>query len=207
MFEKSMIASLVLGLALVGAPAKTEAAAGKLVDCAKVDGPMERLACYDKTMKNILTGGERPQGNWQVNVEGKNVYMSIASSEIMVRSVQMSGKAKLLHLRPTLWLQCEDNKTSGYIDWGIFIDDGGLAEIKSAFDNQPYGKAELAISKDFKRTGTWDAGRVIGFMKEGADKSLFRVQVTPYSEKPITAQFRIQGMGDAMKPLREACGW
>jgi len=35
----------------------------------------------------------------------------------------------------------------------------------------------------------------------------FLTQITPYGENPVMATFDIQGLKEAIKPLRKACGW
>lgn len=213
MFRKSLV-SLVTGLALVslGAPAQA-GDMSSLINCSNIPDDGKRLACMDRVAKTASLKRQTAAGGWKTNVEetadgkGHNVYLSLASEDVLVRSVQLTGKKKLLRLRPMMWLQCEDNVTSGYIDWGIFIDDGSRADIKSAFDNEPFRTAELAIAEGYKRTGTWQTKQAINFMKAAVGKNIFRVQITPYSEKPITAQFHIKGIEEAMKPLRQACSW
>lgn len=33
------------------------------------------------------------------------------------------------------------------------------------------------------------------------------VRFTPFNESPVTAKFNITGLEEAIKPLRDSCGW
>lgn len=47
----------------------------------------------------------------------------------------------------------------------------------------------------------------IDLIKRLLEVDTYVAQVTPYSENPITAVFEINGIKNALKPIRKECGW
>lgn len=65
----------------------------------------------------------------------------------------------------------------------------------------------MEVSNGHKAIGLWSGSKSIPLIKEmfGHDKMI--VQITPYQKGPVTMEFTIKGLEEAIKPLREACGW
>jgi type VI secretion system protein VasI len=51
------------------------------------------------------------------------------------------------------------------------------------------------------------APNAVYFIKRLIGKSTFIVNLEPYNSAPSTLSFPIQGIGDEVRPLREACKW
>src|SRR5262245_22935382 len=47
----------------------------------------------------------------------------------------------------------------------------------------------------------------ISFLKDLLGGKMLFIQATPFNESPVSAEFNIEGLADAIKPLRAACGW
>lgn len=108
-------------------------------------------------------------------------------------------------------LRCMENKTaamlitsschltsSRYNDYG---------DIQYRVDDKPAKTKSFEASTSNDTLGLWEGGKAIPFIKElfGGDKVVMKF--TPYGESPRLVTFDISGLDEAIKPLREQCGW
>lgn len=140
-----------------------------------------------------------PNGKWDVSIskdeltDNKTVFLSLIAS---------SGLGK--YGDPVyLIIRCQNNKTEMFINWQTFL---GLDTIE-AIDRVDDKKAETSywdISTDRKASFRRNP---VPQIKKMLDSKKYVAQVTPYSENPITAVFETDGLGNAIKELRETCSW
>jgi type VI secretion system protein VasI len=74
-------------------------------------------------------------------------------------------------------------------------------------DEKPAGEKNMRESTDHKALGLWNGGASIPFIKQMFSHEKLLIRATPHSESPVTATFAISGLENAIKPLRENCGW
>jgi type VI secretion system protein VasI len=55
--------------------------------------------------------------------------------------------------------------------------------------------------------GLWSGGQAIPLIKQMFGRKNFLVQATPFNESPLTLDFDIIGVEEAVKGLRTACDW
>lgn len=198
-------------MALFCALLTTSAAANDFSDCGKIDNDLDRLACYDKISgRTPATQFLSPAGKWGVRIDKSpfkdttDVFMSIASDE-PINCGRISGPAYAqLHLR------CHENTTAIYISTQCHLtssqyNDYGGVEVR--IDDAPSRKVAMDSSTSNDSLGLWSGGKAIPFIKTMIGKDVMLTRFTPYSESPVTARFQISGLGEAIKPLRESCGW
>ena len=185
----------------IDSPIKKEVA-----KCAGKKGDASRLICYDDLAKSI--GVDKPRvttknkGKWVVT-ESKSpiddsltITMMIDASDTIVNHY---GQVTI----PTLVLRCSENKTSAYVDWGMFLGTDSIKVI-SRIDKQKAKTRYWYISTDYKAAF---APKNIAFIKSLFGHEKLLQQLTPYGDSPKTISFEIGGLKEAIKPLRKACGW
>jgi type VI secretion system protein VasI len=105
--------------------------------------------------------------------------------------------------RPTLILRCSENKTNAFINWNMFLGTDTI-RVLNRIDKQKAKTRSWYISTDNKAIF---APKDIAFIKSLFGHEKLLQQLTPYSESPKTASFKIGGLQEAIKPLRKACRW
>ena len=108
---------------------------------------------------------------------------------------------------PKLMLRCApgDPTITARIDWqrfissfntevGFKVDDGKTLWLKWGVDRS--NKITLSPSPD-------DSGNLVEHLKEGAS---LQVEVSPYSESPVTADYDLTGFANGLEALLKECG-
>ncbi|MFK4823175.1 type VI secretion system-associated protein TagO, partial [Paenochrobactrum sp. BZR 588] len=101
-------------------------------------------------------------------------------------------------------------KTSLYINTGCHMtssDYNDYGDVTYRLDSDKARKVGMAESTDNKALGLWSGGKSIPVIKQMLSKDEMVVRMTPYGQSPFTATFKIAGLSDAIKPLREECKW
>jgi len=182
--------------------------------CATEENNNTRLICYDKIAKNTYQSDRNNSnvisesslsnslGKWTKNEsiseidDTKTVFLSLSAEKNVYGSYGTSAT-------PSLILRCSENKTEAFIAWGIFIN---LQDTKVSvrLDKEPAKKSFWSLSTDGKATFVNNS---INFIKELAKHKKLTVQVTPYSSGSVVTTFALDGIENAIKPIRETCSW
>jgi len=169
--------------------------------CGVIGAPAERLACYDSLAKVPARPSTIPAGvgAWQVADE-KNPLDD--SRTVVLSLVATSGRS--VYGQPiSLVLRCKTNKAEVYVTWHSYL--GDEARVTFRVGSTESRTKTWSVSTD--KTGTFYPSDNVEFMKELMAADRLVLQVTPYNQSPITAVFDLAGLPNAMKPLREDCGW
>jgi type VI secretion system protein VasI len=181
-------------------------------DCIKVTNDLDRLACYDKEAGRTPTVETLPApaaSPWLVRQETSKltdqptVVMSVESNETINCGWNRGQKISLV-------LRCMENKTVLYFSTGCHMvssEYNDYGDITYRLDEEKSHKVGGDASTDNKALGLWSGGKSVPLIKQMLSKKQMTVRMTPYSESPFVATFNISGLGDAIKPLRQACGW
>ncbi|MDR5857933.1 hypothetical protein FZZ93_02510 [Halomonas eurihalina] len=193
-----IFAGIILGLA-----ASTASAAE---DCTDISNDERRLACYDAEYRSSSTVTNT--SSWMVNTktspidDSVSVYLRSDSKEPIRDRLGRKRDAQL-------WIRCVENTTSMIFQFADhhMADLNQYGKVTLRIDDQKARTMRLSESTDNKALGLWNGGNSIPVIKRMFGHDTLTVRATPYSQSPITTQFPITGLEDAIQPLREACHW
>lgn len=179
--------------------------------CATIDADLDRLACYDREVGRTPKVVEaESHGEWEVEVsksafeDTTEVYVGLAPTENVPCDIVGSGNDTRLILR------CSENATSIFIatsNCHLVSGHGGNGRVDVRLDSEPSFQSNMDESTDNKALGLWSGGEAIPFIKRMIGKETMLVRFSAYNQSPVTAEFKIAGLEEALKPLRESCGW
>jgi type VI secretion system protein VasI len=113
--------------------------------------------------------------------------------------------------KPTLIIRCQEDTTSIYIaTTGCHLtssDYNDYGHVTYRIDDKPSNTRSFDESTSNRALGLWSGGQAIPFVKAMFGHKALLTRFTPFNENPVTANFPIAGVEEAIAPLREACGW
>lgn len=101
-----------------------------------------------------------------------------------------------------LIVRCKSNETNLIINWNDYL--GSEANVLTRVGTNEAVTSPWSISTDSQATFHKDP---VPFLEEMIKSNKLVAQVTPYNANPVTAIFDTSGLENAIKPLRETCGW
>ena len=168
----------------------------------------ERLACFDELARAVAEGEVLPTlpssgtGRWKVSQEvspiddSRNVYMRLEAEDVSAEDVSYVA----------LMVRCMEGKIDVllYFDPHLSVEYGITIEVLSRFDRHPAQKNRWGLSTNSKvilapHSAFWA-------LKIERAQKLF-VRLTPSEESTISAIFDLTSTAEAMRPLRESCGF
>lgn len=174
--------------------------------CASISSDAQRLACYDMEYKPAPTVSKSSKWSVSENVspmdDSKTVTLHLESSEPIQNRYRGITTADL-------YIRCQEKTTSLFFVYGdnFLSSIQGYGQVTYRIDAKPSSTKNMTESTDNKALGLWTGGSSIPFVKSMFGGENLVVRITPFNESPVTAQFQISGLEDAIKPLRAACGW
>lgn len=198
-------------MTVTAAASANSVVADDLSGCGEISSDLDRLACYDKVSgRTPAAQFQSPAGKWGVRVDKSqfkdttDVFMSIASDD-PINCGRITGPAYA-----KLYLRCHENTTAIYISTQCHLtssryNDYGKVEVR--IDDAPSRIISMDSSTSNDSLGLWSGGQAIPLIKSMIGKDIMLTRFTPYGESPVTARFQISGLEEAIKPLRESCGW
>ena len=191
----------------------------QIAKCAGEINSAERLVCFDELSKEL--GVDKPtksniktQSKWIVEKDKSPIDDSI--NVTMALEAESTIQSSYKSSTPVLVIRCKENRTSLYIQWGVYLTTQETY-VLSRLDREKPVTAEWNISSDYEATfypnspSGYFRGRgaldLIPFIKELMFHETLLVQTTPYGASPVITSFDIKGLTDAITPLRETCNW
>lgn len=178
----------------------------KFSTCAQIEGDLARLDCFDQlAKKNKLNGpmsiaaNSEGTGNWQVS---RQVNPIDDTETVTLRLESSTGKSRFNRI-PELILRCKSDKTEMYINWSDFL--GNKVVVLERLDKEKAFSTTWSISSDKK--ASFYPRSPISRIRKMMNGTVYIAQITPYSESPVTATFKLEGLNVAIKPLSEVCHW
>lgn len=192
--------TIALSLALL-APATWAAE-----ECAGIQDSQRRLACYDSEYRPATT--VTTESAWEVRRDVSPiddsvlVFMAVLSSEPIPARFGRDDYA-------TLHLRCHENTTSLILGFAgnHMTSHQQYGSVTLRLDDQPAQTRRMNESTNRRSLGLWRGGDSIPFIRSMFGHDVLTVRATPFGESPITTQFPITGLEEAIAPLREACNW
>lgn len=198
--------------------------------CTEIEAPGIRMICYDRVLKDggkavlpdvkappatppdVVTSpptDAQPTGNWRTRrdksamTDQETVVLSLQSNE-MVQCRQFGSPSYL-----TLIIRCMEDTTSLYITGDCHVASGfyGYGKVTLRLDDGKPFNRNMDDSTDSSALGLWDGGSSIPLLKQMIGKDRMIARFTPFGANPIEPSFTISGLDEAIKPVREACGW
>jgi len=206
--RKSAVAFVILVSSVLQSNAETDR---EMATCAAIENSVERLACFDSLAQKRDLAAPKvdmvTSGDWQVRTEtskiddSTNVMMLLESSNRF--QSRMSGTKSAF-----LFITCRESSTDiGVHMSGEFLSDtAGFGNVTYRIDKNKARQINLIGSTDNKVLGLW-RGSGIRFIKEMMSAETLLLQIAPYNESPVTVEFNVAGLSEAIQPLRKACNW
>ena len=205
---KNLIRSICMGCLLFVLQTPVEAATIEevLAHCRAQAEADERLACFDELARAVAEGEVLPTlpssgtGRWNVTQEvspiddSRNVYMRLEAED--------EGSAA--DSRPRLMVRCTESKIDVLVHFDSRLSFEDDIEVLSRFDQYPARNSDWGLSTD--RKAIFAPHSAFWALKIERSQKLF-VRLTPAGASPISATFNLAGSAEAMRPLRESCGF
>lgn len=183
--------------------------------CAAIGPASERLDCYDSLFRPGRFAGnagdeENPEmGLWASGVEVSQIegtevpFASLESEQLIPAQPRGRAPARLTVL-------CEDEQTAVQFNFagqfmGTRTSNSGLLTLQ--FDRQPPRSQSLDLSVDRTALGFFSEGDARTFIERLLVTNRLIVRAQPQDERSVTVSFQIEGIQDALVPVRQACGW
>ncbi|MCD7059475.1 type VI secretion system-associated protein TagO [Pelagibacterium xiamenense] len=183
--------------------------------CAAIGPASERLDCYDSIFRTSrFTGGEAGQetpdmGLWASGIEVSQIegterpFASLESEQLIPAQPRGRAPARLTVL-------CQDGQPVVQFSFagqfmGTETSRSGLITIQ--FDRQPPRSQSLDLSADRMALGFFSEDDARGFIDRLLVTNRLIVRAQPQGERSVTVSFQIEGIEQALQPVREACGW
>lgn len=182
----------------------------EIARCAAIPDGVKRLGCYDELSQAL--GVDKPSiqsgsvGKWSISTEtspvddSKNVYVTLNAES------EFSGWMK--HETGRLVLRCKEKRTDAYVRTGMAAQpEYGLTQevtVTVRYDKEKAREIRMSQSTDNEALFFPNAiGEIKSMMKH--KELLFRF--TPFNSASSLTTFKIEGLNEAIKPLRAACKW
>jgi type VI secretion system protein VasI len=104
---------------------------------------------------------------------------------------------------PRLMIRCAENKTSMIVSFDTFLSNDDI-KVTYRIDKEKARNVWWNVTTDFD---SLYVPNPIPLLRKLKDEDQIFIQVTPYGQKPISANFYVHGLFNAIKPVQEACGW
>lgn len=175
-------------------------------NCKSISSDLERLACYDEAFKENNSKeqtGIRAKGKWLVTTGQSRLNDKVSISALLPSETKIKdliGKEKHLVIIAT----CFDLKTTFSLSFDWYVPD---TIVQYRFDDKPAGSVNMQKSQSGNSIGLWRDHQSIGFIEEMLQSKSLYIQLTPRNQNTIVADFDLNGVVEAMKPLGEACNW
>jgi type VI secretion system protein VasI len=182
--------------------------------CVLIDDNTERLACYDNVFSknadsnNAPTIAPSPKSDWNVRLDTSdmtdqtNVYLTVTSKE----PVQCTWQTEYVRLI----LRCMENTTAVVLATPCHVTSSNYdtyGDVTYRVDSRKAKTRGFEESTNNRSLGLWNFRKSRPFIEELYNGETLLMRFTPFSENAKEVAFDISGLEDAIKPLRESCGW
>lgn len=183
--------------------------------CALIGPATERLACYDSLFRSEQFTGEGDaadapaMGMWASGIEISQIegterpFATLQSEQLIPALPRGRAPARLAIL-------CVDGTTvvqfsfAGY-PMGTATSNSGTITLQ--YDRQPPRSQSLQLSMDRTALGFFSSSDALAFIEQLRETERLFVRAQPQAQRSVTVSFSMEGIEEALTPVREACGW
>ena len=185
------------------------------VDCSKIKTDAERLACFDNTSKpneSPVSDGQKSlwslftvPSKWDDSVR---YGIRLVSDNQIDEGVNDNKYGKILIFcvaqNTGLFFTIADLSTNTN---DLLASHGDVGFVRYRLDKEQAKTIEMDLGETERVIGFWSKEQSIPFIKEmfGHDKML--VELKRYNGTKETLEFSINGLQEAIKPVRQECKW
>lgn len=185
------------------------------VDCSKIKTDAERLACFDNTSKpneSPVSDGQKSlwslftvPSKWDDSV---HYGVNLLSDNQIDEGVNDNKYGKILIFcvaqNTGLFFTIADLSTNTN---DLLASHGDVGFVRYRLDKEQVKTIEMDLGETERVIGFWSKEQSIPFIKEmfGHDKML--VELKRYNGTKETLEFSINGLQEAIKPVRQECKW
>lgn len=169
------------------------------------DAPDATLAPETTEEVDVTDTPEPDLGNWEVAQEVNPLDDS--QSVLIKLDADDEVKGWIGSSRPVLVIQCVGGKTGTFFRLGTQAAVEGLYQkhtIQLRIDSDPATEVQASEGTDSGTLFVPD-GQAFAASLIGREALVFGF--TPFEAGPQTTTFQLAGLEEAIRPLREACGW
>jgi type VI secretion system protein VasI len=203
--------SLLVGVGLFASLHAGMAQQANTGQCSALNNDSERLACYDKHLKQGVPGSAPTAEN--NNTIGNTAEGIGQWSQYNFKDQFTDQPGVLLSLdedpdpthskSATLVIRCKNNRTELWVNWQQYLGSGQKVVIYR-IDGRPSQQKTWGISTD--RDSTFSSG-AIPLIKELIAAKTFLVGVSGLNGSNIISSFTLDGIKEAIKPVQKTCNW
>jgi type VI secretion system protein VasI len=186
------------------------------LECSAIEDSVARLACFDAAVAPVKEAANEAAaaelaptnpGEWLTEVETSPIDDSTNVYSIVLAKEAYEG-TYATH-RPALIIRCVENTTSLVLNFdGDYMSDlAQRGRVTTRVDDRPAVEKSMVESTSNEALGLWGGGSSIPFIKTMLGGEIFLVRAIPVNSNPVTVEFNIAGIDEAVRPVREACGW
>jgi len=189
-------------------------------DCSKIKTDDERLACFDNISKqNELSVSDEHKSQWNFSTfssewdDSVNYVIRLFSDNQIDKGVNDDkyGQIVIACSKPSMmvFFSATDlsTGTDDLLESHGSDSDGDYEFVRYRLDKEQAKRMRMKLPKSQETIGIGSSEKSIPFIKEmfGHDKMLVEIDRT---ERGLTTlEFSINGLEEAIKPLRKACKW
>lgn len=169
----------------------------------------ERLpACSDEAVSTNCVLSSEERGPWTI----EEVVPRVGFENAVVVSTPSFEQIPGLFGRDepaVLILKCDENVTQLEVKFGenFMSDLGDFGTLVYKVDNQPPVALQTASSEDRSALGVYDGTQASTLIQALSGSQNLLVTATSFTGRNMTASFAIDGVQDAVTPLRTLCNW
>ncbi len=206
-FRLPFIKAAMLALSFSSATAQTER---EIAGCAVAKAPLDRLSCYDAIARKLHLDSPQVEGenkgNWRLRQEKSKI------DDLLTVILDVDGDTEfrgwLKTATPVLVLRCKEGKTEAYVITSMHahVERSSLdaATVTIRLDDAKAFQTKMSESTDGEALFFPEAK---SFILRLAKHKQMLFQFVPFNSSPTMTTFPINGLEEAIKPLRATCRW
>lgn len=208
MGSKNILLCGLLGFASMSVMADTNS---DIARCSAQTNSIQRLDCFDTLSKRLGLSAPATTtskvSKWSVRKDVSKIDDSTNVNLTLEADSVISGWPNT-DVTPKLILRCKEKKTEVLVITGMAsqpeLGNYNGATVTLRFDKEPAKKYQTTESTDKEALFFGNATTLI---KKMLQHSTMLFQFVPFNSSPQMTNFDLQGLAEALKPLREVCKW